>query len=103
MWLVRVLRAGRGGSTLAEQLIFSTTIAPPFLLDEPAKAMWLDANNHRVSTVNFDALRVAHARATHAIVHTAHEISNLHVWRSEGRPGTVGDDALQPPDAAAQS
>ena len=40
----------RGGSTLAEQLIFSTTIAPPFLLDEPAKAMWLDDNHHKVST-----------------------------------------------------
>jgi hypothetical protein len=40
----------RGGSTLAEQLIFSTTIAPPFLLDEPAKAMWLDSNNHKIST-----------------------------------------------------
>ena len=40
----------RGGSTLAEQLIFSTTIAPPFLLDEPAKAMWLDTNNHKPAT-----------------------------------------------------
>ena len=30
----------RGGSTLAEQLLFTTTIQEPFLLDEPARAKW---------------------------------------------------------------
>jgi hypothetical protein len=77
VWLVRVLRAGRGGSTLAEQLIFSTTIAPPFLLDEPAKSMWLDANNHRVSTVNFDALRCDFSKFNHTLL-----LSWQH-WRGE--------------------
>lgn len=32
--------AWRGGSTLAEQLFFSTMATPPFLLDEPANARW---------------------------------------------------------------
>lgn len=67
----------RGGSTLAEQLIFSTTIAPPFLLDEPAKAMWLDGNNHKVSTVNFDALRCDFSKFNHTLL-----LSWQH-WRGE--------------------
>ena len=67
----------RGGSTLAEQLIFSTTIAPPFLLDEPAKAMWFDANNHKVSTVNFDALRCDFSKFNHTLL-----LSWQH-WRGE--------------------
>jgi hypothetical protein len=58
----------RGGSTLAEQLIFSTTIAPPFVLDEPAKAMWLDSNNHRVSSVNFNALRCDFSQFNHTLL-----------------------------------
>ena len=67
----------RGGSTLAEQLIFSTTIAPPFLLDEPAKAMWLDDNRHKVSTVNFDALRCDFSKFNHTLL-----LSWQH-WRGE--------------------
>ena len=67
----------RGGSTLAEQLIFSTTIAPPFLLDEPAKAMWFDENNHKVSTVNFDALRCDFSKFNHTLL-----LSWQH-WRGE--------------------
>lgn len=67
----------RGGSTLAEQLIFSTTIAPPFLLDEPAKAMWLDTNNHLVSTVNFDALRCDFSKFNHTL------LLNWQHWRGE--------------------
>lgn len=67
----------RGGSTLAEQLIFSTTISPPFLLDEPAKAMWLDVNNHLVSTVNFDALRCDFSKFNHTLL-----LSWQH-WRGE--------------------
>jgi len=67
----------RGGSTLAEQLIFSTTIAPPFLLDEPAKAMWLDDNNHKISTVNFDALRCDFSKFNHTL------LLNWQHWRGE--------------------
>ena len=70
-------RAGRGGSTLAEQLIFSTTIAPPFLLDEPAKAMWLDENNHKISTVNWDALRCDFSKFNHTL------LLNWQHWRGE--------------------
>ena len=61
----------RGGSTLAEQLIFSTTIAPPFLLDEPAKAMWLDSNNHKPAT--YAPPIHARARCTRA-QHTAKRV-----------------------------
>ena len=32
----------RGGSALAEQLLFTTTIQEPFLLDEPARAKWVE-------------------------------------------------------------
>lgn len=60
-----------------EQLIFSTTIAPPFLLDEPAKAMWLDTNNHKVATVNFDALRCDFSKFNHTLL-----LSWQH-WRGE--------------------
>lgn len=67
----------RGGSTLAEQLFFSTTIAPPFLLDEPAKAMWLDDNRHKVSSVNFNALRCDFSQFNHT-----HLLSWQH-WRGE--------------------
>lgn len=47
----------RGGSTLAEQLLFSTTIASPFLLDEPAKAVWQDGEHHTAASANFNAFR----------------------------------------------
>ena len=67
----------RGGSTLAEQLIFSTTLAPPFLLDEPAKAMWIDPNNHLISTVNLDALRCDFSKFNHTLL-----LSWQH-WRGE--------------------
>ena len=44
----------RGGSTLAEQLLFSTTSIPPFLLDEPANAR---LPQHSAATSNLRALR----------------------------------------------
>ena len=50
----------RGGSTLAEQLIFSTTGASPFLLDEPAKAIWKvcgAAHARSLPAVSRDAMR----------------------------------------------
>ena len=43
----------RGGSTMAEQLLFSTTVTPPFLLDEPANARW---PQHSAVTSNLHAL-----------------------------------------------
>ena len=67
----------RGGSTLAEQLIFSTTVAPPFLLDEPAKAMWHDENHHTVASVLFNALRCDFSQYNHT-----HLLAWQH-WRGE--------------------
>ena len=47
----------RGGSTLAEQLIFENTLLPPFLLDEPAMARWDDNKGHSVAAANLGALQ----------------------------------------------
>ena len=67
----------RGGSTLGEQLIFSTTVASPFLLDEPAKAMWQDENHHSVAIANFNALRCDFHQFNHSLL-----LSWQH-WRGE--------------------
>ena len=76
--LLAVLNAQwRGGSTLAEQLIFSTTVSPPFLLDEPARAMWIDENKHKVSAANFNALRCDFSQFNHSLLVTWQH------WRGE--------------------
>ena len=67
----------RGGSTLAEQLLFSTTVAPPFLLDEPAKAIWRDDNHHTAASANFNAFRCDFHQFNHSML-----LSWQH-WRGE--------------------
>jgi len=67
----------RGGSTLAEQLLFSTTVSSPFLLDEPAKAIWQDQNHHSPALANFNALRCDFHQFNHSLL-----LSWQH-WRGE--------------------
>ena len=55
--LVMLNAQWRGGSTLAEQLLFQTMIATPFLMDEPAKARWDDKEHHSVARANLGALQ----------------------------------------------
>lgn len=53
----------RGGSTLAEQLLFTTTIQEPFLLDEPARAKWVE---HDAASATYNALRCAFHQYNHS-------------------------------------